>query len=307
MCPGNENMTPPAVLLYLKSTGGIVKDKDTALLRHKNWLIRCVPNMYPAFAPPKEPADELSIMKADNFGHAVGHHEVLVESPKHDEHPADAELPQLVHVVNGYIDRLRDLSEEPYVKYVSIFRNHGQEAGASLTHAHSQIIAMPFVPTVVTGEIEASRNFWKEHGKCAFCELTKREANSPRLIQEDEYFAVLAPYASVNPLEFWIIPKKHAANPLTLTNAEKEAFAKMLKITLKALKDLVNDPPYNYGIHLALDKEAENCYHWHLEVYPRLAIWAGFEKSTGVYINTVPPEIAAAELRKAASTLLDLF
>ena len=307
MCPGNESMTPPAVLLYLKSNGGIVKDKDTALLRHKNWLIRCVPNMYPAFAPPKQPADESSIMKADDFGYAVGHHEVLVESPNHDEHPADAELPQLVHVVNGCIDRLRALSEEPYVKYVSIFRNHGQEAGASLTHAHSQIIAMPFVPTVVAGEIEASRNFWNEHGKCAFCELLKREANSPRLIEEDDFFAVLAPYASVNPMEFWIIPKKHAANPLTLTNAEKEEFAKTLKTTLKALKDLVNDPPYNYGIHLALDKEAEDCYHWHLEVYPRLAIWAGFEKSTGVYINTVPPEIAAAELRKATSTLLDLF
>ena len=109
MCPGNDSMTPPAVLLYLKSNGGIVKDKDTALLRHKNWLIRCVPNMYPAFAPPKQPADESSIMKADDFGYAVGHHEVLVESPNHDEHPADAELPQLVHVVNGCIDRLRAL------------------------------------------------------------------------------------------------------------------------------------------------------------------------------------------------------
>jgi UDPglucose--hexose-1-phosphate uridylyltransferase len=299
MCPGNENMTPPAVLLYLKSNDRIVKDKDTATLRHKNWLIRCVPNMYPAFAPPKEHADELNIMKAENFGNAVGHHEVLIESPKHDEHPADVELPQLVHVVNGYIDRLQDLSQKPYVKYVSIFRNHGQEAGASLTHAHSQIIAMPFVPTIPAGEIEASMNFWKEHGKCAFCNLVEKETKSPRLIQEDEDFTVLAPYASVNPMEFWFIPKKHAPNPLDLTDAEKEAFAKALKTTLKALKTLVNDPPYNYGIHLALDKESQDCYHWHLEVYPRLAIWAGFEKSTGVYINTIPPEIAAAELKKA--------
>lgn len=299
MCPGNEHMTPPATLVYLKSDGGIVKDKDTATLRHKNWLIRCVPNLYPAFGPPKEQLDPASIMKTDNFGLAVGHHEVLVESPQHDGHPADAELPQLIHVINAYVDRLRDLSAKSYVQYVSIFRNHGQEAGASLTHAHSQIIATPFVPTIVDAEIEASMSFWNQHQKCAFCDLIERETKSPRFIQEDENFAVLAPYASVNPMEFWIIPKRHDANILSLTDAEKEAFAKTLKTTLKALKNLVNDPPYNYGIHLSINKQAQDCYHWHLEVYPRLAIWAGFEKSTGIYINTITPETAATEFRKA--------
>jgi len=302
MCPGNENMTPPAVLLYLKSNDKIVKDKDTFSLRHKNWLIRTIPNLYPAFGPPKEQADEECIMKADNFGYAVGHHEVIVESPKHDEHPSDAELPQLVHVVDGYIDRLQELSQKHYVRYVSIFRNHGQEAGASLSHAHSQIIAMPFVPTTVAQEIEASLVYRNQRDKCAFCDLLEQEAKSQRLITEDENFTVLAPYASVNPMEFWIIPKNHAPNPLNLTNPEKEALAKTLKTTLKALKDLVNDPPYNYGIHLSIDKKAKEHYHWHLEVYPHLAIWAGFEKNTGVYINTIPPEVAAAELKKAIAT-----
>ena len=108
LCAGNEHMTPPAVLVYLNSNGEIVKDMDTESLRHKNWLIRCVPNMYPAFSSPKRPADETGIMKSDEFGLAVGHHEVLVESPNHDEHPADAKLPQLIHVINAYIDRLRD-------------------------------------------------------------------------------------------------------------------------------------------------------------------------------------------------------
>ncbi|HLN44486.1 MAG TPA: galactose-1-phosphate uridylyltransferase [Candidatus Sulfotelmatobacter sp.] len=302
MCPGNEHMTPPAVLVYLKSDGNIVKDKDTGMLRHKNWLIRCVPNLYPAFGPPKEPIDPSNIMKSDNFGLAVGHHEVLIESPQHDCHPADAEIPQLTHVINSYIDRLRDLSSKPYVRYVSIFRNHGQEAGASLTHAHSQIIAMPFVPTIVDEEVKASMNFWNQHGKCAFCDLTERETKGSRLIQETEHFVVLAPYASVNPMETWIIPKKHNANILNLTDLEKEAFAKTLKMTLKALKDLVNDPPYNYAIHLSINKQAQDYYHWHVEVYPRLAIWAGYEKSTGVYINIITPETAAEEYRRTILT-----
>ena len=299
MCPGNEHMTPPAVLVYLNPNGEIKKEKDTNGLRHKNWLIRCVPNLFPAFAPPKQQADETGIMKSDIFGLAVGHHEVLIESPNHNGNPANSELPQLVQVVNAYVDRLRELAAKPYVKYVSIFRNHGVEAGASLSHAHSQLIAMPYVPTTVDDEVTASLNFWNQHEKCVFCDLIEKESNSQRIIQDNQYFAVLAPYASVNPMEFWIIPKKHAANPLNLTWAETKAFAETLKTTLKALKDLVNDPPYNYGIHLSINEEAQDCYHWHLEVYPRLAIWAGFEKSTGTYINTIPPETAAAELKKA--------
>ena len=298
LCPGNENMTPPAILLYMNSNGEIVKEKDINELRHKNWLIRCIPNLYPAFSPPKQQADETEILKSNIFGLAVGHHEVVVESPCHDEHPSNAELPQLENVINAYIDRLRELSAKPYVQYVSIFRNHGPEAGASLSHAHSQIIAMPFMPTTVAAEIAASVTYFDQRGKCVFCDLIDQESKSPRLILDNAHFAVFAPYASVNPMEFWILPKKHAANMLNLTEHEKESFAKTLKITLKALKDLVNDPPYNYGIHLSINKESSKCYHWHLEVYPKLAIWAGFEKSTGVYINTIPPETAAAELRK---------
>jgi UDPglucose--hexose-1-phosphate uridylyltransferase len=292
-------MTPPAVLVYLKSNGEIKKDKDRNGFRPKNWLIRCIPNLYPAFAPPQAQSDQTQIMKSDSFGLAIGHHEVLVESTRHDEDPADAKLPQLVHVINAYIDRLRELSAKPYVQYVSIFRNHGLEAGASLSHAHSQIIATPFVPTIIDKEIAASKNFWNQHGKCVFCEIIKKESKSPRLVHDNARFVVLAPYASVHPMEFWILPKKHDANILSLTHTEVEAFAETLKASLKALKDLVNDPPYNYGFHLSTNKDAENCYHWHLEVYPRLSIWAGFEKSTGVYINTVTPETATAELKKA--------
>jgi UDPglucose--hexose-1-phosphate uridylyltransferase len=99
-------------------------------------------------------------------------------------------------------------------------------------------------------------------------------------------------------MEFWIMPKKHEASLLNLTEKEISAFAQTLQSTLKGLKTLLNDPPYNFGFHLALDKEAQDYYHWHLEVYPKLGIWAGFELNTGIYINTVTPESAAAELKK---------
>jgi UDPglucose--hexose-1-phosphate uridylyltransferase len=300
-CPGNEHMTPPALLVYLESDGKIEKVKDENGFRYKNWIIRCFPNLYPAFAPLEEEQSKGQTLKGRDLAVAVGHHEVLIESPVHDEHPSDARIPQLVHVVNAYLDRLRELSSKPYVRYVSIFRNHGLEAGASLSHAHSQIIATPFIPKILRDELKASRKFWREKGECIFCQILKNERNTPRFIMENSDFAAFAPYASVNPMEFWIFPKKHEASMLEISEKEVESFAKTLKACFGGLKSLLNDPPYNFGIHTALSRDAKQHYHWHLEVYPKLAIWAGFEKSTGVYINTVSPEAAAESLRKAIS------
>ncbi len=300
MCVGNENMTPPAIMLYKKENGEIKKSEDPLTgERERNWFVRVIPNLYPAFSPPKQPGDEKQIVKNEFLWTAIGHHEVIVESPNHDEGPADAELPQLELVIRAYIERFKDLSAKPYVKYVSIFRNHGLEAGASLSHAHSQIIATPMVPTTIREEQKASQAFCEDHGKCIFCDIIEGETKGPRLVSEDGDFAVFAPYASINPMEFWILPKHHAPNIQKLTASEISAFAKNLKGSLKALKDIVNDPPYNYGIHQVIDIEAKDSYHWHLEVYPKLATWAGFEKSTGCFINTVTPETAAESLRKA--------
>jgi UDPglucose--hexose-1-phosphate uridylyltransferase len=295
-------MTPPAVLVYLKSNGGIRKSMDKDGFRHKNWLIRCVPNLYPAFAPPKEKISRRNVFKSDSLAVGVGHHEVLIESPNHNEHPADAEIHQLIHVVNAYVDRLKELSSKPYVRYVSIFRNHGLEAGASLSHAHSQIIATPFVPQLIKDEMKASRKFWKRNGKCVFCEIIEKESAGPRLIIKNPHFVAFAPYASVHPMEFWITPRRHEASPLELSQKELEAFAETLKTCFSGLKNLVNNPPYNYGFHLTVNRKAEAYYHWHVEVYPKLAIWAGFEKSTGVYINTITPEVAAESFRRAVAT-----
>jgi len=298
MCPGNEHMTPPAVLVYLKSGSGIKRDKDTNDHRRKNWLIRVIPNLYPAFSPPKTKISRKQIVKNKNLSLAVGHHEVLVESPDHGGHPANTSIPQLIHVINAYVDRLRELSAKPYVQYVSIFRNHGLEAGASLSHAHSQIIATPTVPKTVAEEMVASKAYWKKNRTCAFCDIVEQEHDGPRFILENSKFTAFAPYASINPMEFWIFPKKHETSLLQMETSEVKSLAETMKTCLNRLKTLVNDPPYNYGFHLSLNREAADYYHWHLEVYPKLAVWAGFEKSTGVYINTMTPETAAENLRR---------
>jgi UDPglucose--hexose-1-phosphate uridylyltransferase len=299
LCGGNEHMTPPAVLVYLPQNGGVIKDQDKDDFRHKNWLVRVIPNLYPAFSPPGLDSKEVQENRSENLGFAVGHHEVVVESPNHNDHPSNASLAQLVNVINAYKDRLAELALKPYVKYVQIFRNQGLEAGASLSHPHSQIIAMGFTPKLAQDEIFESKKHWDKNKECVFCSFSQSEAKTDRLVLENEHFVVLAPYASVHPMEFWVIPKRHSANLLKITDSETFALAEVMKACFKALKELVNNPPYNYGFHMSLKEDEKDFYHWHLEVYPRLATWAGFEKTTGVYINTVSPEIAAAEFRKA--------
>jgi len=295
-CPGNEHMTPPAVLVYLESKGETVKDRDQDGFRHRDWLVRCFPNLFPAFTPPVNgfPAEAggselLRVMDA------VGHHEVLVESPDHDGHPGVSGVRQMVHVLGAYQDRFGALISKEYVRYVSIFRNHGADAGASLSHAHTQIIAAPRVPPTVRKELDESRRFWKEKNSCVFCDIIERESRSPRLIWENERFVAFAPWASVHPYEFWLFPKKHQSTILDMDRAEVRSLAVAFRVCFGGLRRLLGDPSYNFGFHMVPDRS----YHWHLEIYPRLTIWAGFEKSTGMFINVVSPEEASTSLGKA--------
>lgn len=297
-CPGNEHMTPPATLVYLPVLGEIRKERDQDGLRHKGWVVRCVPNLYPAFTPPKN-SDEMRVLEKPLLARAIGHHEVLIESPDHHEHPGVARVSQLVHVINACLDRLRAFAEESFVKYVSIFRNHKLEAGASLSHAHTQIIATPLTPKTLREELKASERYWTRRDECVFCNIIEDERNGPRFIWESSEFFAFAPWAAVHPFEFWLFPKKHESSLLDIDKERVGTLAKALRLTLGGLNSLLNDPPYNYGFHMAPVRDEYGHYHWHLEVYPKLATWAGFEKSTGMFINVIPPEDAAASLREA--------
>lgn len=294
-CPGNEHMTPPAILVYLKANGGMIKDMDQGDCRHKKWLLRCIPNLYPAFAPSNNKETNLDTSGYLESMDAQGHHEVIIESPNHGEHPSVARISQIIQIINAYQDRFEALSSREYVKYVSIFRNHGADAGASLSHAHTQIIATPIVPKIVQEELKASKKFWNTEKRCVFCDMIEEEKAGSRLIFENERFIAFAPWASVHPYEFWIIPKAHQPTILDMSADDVSSLAQTFRACFGGLSILIDDPPYNFGFHMAPNEY----YHWHLEVYPRLTIWAGFEKSTSMFINTVSPEQAATSLREA--------
>ncbi|MEM4576291.1 MAG: galactose-1-phosphate uridylyltransferase [Candidatus Nezhaarchaeales archaeon] len=305
-CPGNENLTPPAWLVYSRSENGeLVKTFDKEDGRVEKWIIRCFKNMFPALKsdlPFEEKLGEALFFATTSYS-GFGYHEVIVESPDHRAHPHNNSIRGLELVVEAYFEVMTKLSYERGIKYVCLFRNYKPEAGASISHPHSQVIALPVVPSTVKREVDVARRYNRERGGCIYCDLIELEICSPRLIYADEHYVVVAPWASVLPYEFWIIPRRHEPSFLNTYPKERRALSRALKATLLALKKVLNDPPYNYGFHVAPLRWKGESYHWHIEVHPRVMVPGGFELTSGMYINTVPPERAASELRTVVEKL----
>ena len=288
-CPGHESMTPPEVLAY--RAPGTPPNSE-------GWWIRVVPNLYAAFRPEPDGQEhrEGRFWQRD----AIGACEVLISSPDHRAPTPLLPRRQVEEIVQSYIDRYRHHARNPALEQVLILYNHGRPAGASLEHPHSQLYAIGIEPPNLVEEIAGAARFHEANQACVFCRTLDDERRAgARIIFENDGFVAFAPYAARTPFETWIMPRRHAASFGDIDGAtEKAAFAEALQLTLKALYDGLNDPPFNYFIHSAPLKAAvSDSYHWHLELIPKLSTAAGFELGSGMWINVVKPEDSAAFLR----------
>jgi UDPglucose--hexose-1-phosphate uridylyltransferase len=283
-CPGNENKTPPEVFA--------LRDKDTKP-NHPGWRIRVVTNRYPAL----EPTRKTSNITGEFFKRAVGlgKHEVIIESTQHNKSLATLSLKEVEKVCEIYWKRYMALKDDKRFKLIIIFRNHGISAGTSLKHPHSQLIALPLVPTSIRHLLEEATRYYGDHGSCVFCDMIQEElVYKKRIILESREFVVFHPFASRTPFETWIVPKKHNACFGNIGLKEAHAMAGVLKEILGKLHLKLKDPDYNLMIRTAPIKDAlEDYYHWYIQILPRLTIPAGFELGSGVYINTSLPEETA--------------
>ncbi len=287
-CPGNESMTPPEIHAY---------GRKNALKNSSNWLVRVVPNKFPALKI-EESTDKFAIGVYDKIG-GFGAHEVIIENPDHEKEIADLPLAHVEMILRAFRDRCADLRNDPRFKYIIVFKNYGQAAGASLEHPHSQLIALPVVPSRVSGEVKGSLKHYEHTDRCIYCDMMNQERAEKKLsIDEEGDFMALAPFASRFPFETWILPKFHEANFDVLSDAQAVSLAKVLKTTLSKMKLCLNDPSFNFMIHsLPVHGKETESYHWHIEIIPHLTHVAGFELGTGFYVNPTPPELAAETLR----------
>jgi UDPglucose--hexose-1-phosphate uridylyltransferase len=285
-CAGQEHQTPPEILSY-RDNGG------------PQWNLRVVPNKFPALRVEVLLDSEGEGLYDRMTG--VGAHEVIIESPDHTASLADLSERRVEDLFWAFRDRILDLKRDSRLRYVVMFKNHGEAAGASLEHSHSQLIALPVVPIQVREEIDGGLRYYSFKERCVFCDMVRQEsADGARVILETDEILVISPYAPRFPFETWILPRAHsshfeASHPSLIKN-----LAWAVRATLRKLEKALEHPAYNFLIHTAPVQQGPLAhYHWHLEIIPRMTKVAGFEWGTGFYINPTPPEESAQYLRNA--------
>ncbi len=288
-CPGNEHLTPLETLAYRR--GGPPNGPG--------WWVRVIPNKYPALTldGSLERKEEKGFFRLMD---GVGVHEVVIGSPVHNQISSLMNDYQVSEVLLAYRERYLALREDPKIKLIIIFKNHGLAAGTSLEHTHSQIVGTAVVPSNIRKKLQEAARHYDDHGICVYCEMIGEELSTGnRILEETDKYVVLHPFASRFPFETWIVPKEHQASFGAISMEDSKKLAVVLKTTLHKIYSKLNDPDYNYVIHTAPVKdEMEDYYHWHLQIIPRLTTTAGFEMGSGIYINVSFPEETAAFMRE---------
>lgn len=265
----------------------------------RSWFLQVLPNKYPAVAPHHIcPADESYGPYSIREG--IGFHEVII-TRDHIRTLADMTQEEVDVVLHAYQERYVSIESEPCIRYILIFHNYGEQAGASLSHPHSQLIAIPIIPPDVRRSLEGSRRYFEKNKICGHCDALAFEIkNKKRIVYQNKKFIVVAPFASRVSFEIRIFPKVHGAHFEHMVREDRLELADALRVALKKIKKALHDPDYNFFIHTAPAKtDGMDHYHWHIEILPRVARWAGVELGTGIQVVAIPPEEAAMRLREA--------
>lgn len=290
-CPF-EKLEAGALLAYAR---------DGSVATENTWWTAAIANKYPAFG--SGACAVFYGVGPYRWTQGVGFHEV-VATRDHTRSIAMMQEGEVEQILRVYQERIHGMRGDDCIKYISVFHNHGRAAGASISHPHSQIIALPVIPPDVGRSIKGSSDYFHRFNACVHCAIVRFELEAgERIVYENDHCVVHAPFASKTAFEMRIFPKKHRARFEDIVADERASLADALRIALAKLFYGLKNPDYNFFFHTAPVGEAKESdhYHWHVEILPKTAIWAGFEIGTGIEISTITPEAAAAFLRKISA------
>ena len=289
VCPfdsGNEHFTPKEICR--------IEDE-------KGWRTRVVPNLYNVLSIDIEPEGK----KDDYFDifSGFGAHEVIIETPKHELKMFDYTLDEFIDYLQISKDRIVNLNLDVRLAYSSLFKNHGQLAGASLSHSHSQIIALPFVPTDVADEIEHKKEYYKKYKRAILDDLVYEEKQyGQNLIFENKSFVCYAPYASRFPYEVKIVAKEGYASMAEFDEDTLVNLATSLELIFKKYKNVLDYFSFNMIFknhpYEGYSSQSKDYFRFYINIFPRLTGIAGFELDSNVHLNSILPNIAANKLRE---------
>jgi len=268
-CAGNESKTPPEI--YVDRSPGSQPNE-------RGWNLRVIANKFPALRIEGD-LERKGIGIYDQMN-GVGAHEVIIETPDHNRDIADLNTAEVEKIILSFKHRCVDLKKDHRFEYILVFKNHGESAGASLEHSHSQLIALPIVPKKIKEALRGAQRYYGFKERCVYCDIMTQELEArERLVAENKNFAALSPFASCSPYEVWILPKKHSSHFYQIQEEAIGDLAALLRETLWRLKKVLTDPPFNFIINTApIQRDQELAfYHWHIQIMPKLTRSAGFE------------------------------
>lgn len=287
-CPGNEWMTGKEIYAVRDNSPG----------QAASWRVRVVPNKFPALRIEEDPR-RIEEGRIFYWMGGCGAHEVIIETPQHDVPLARQSVQQIELVLQTLQLRFNDLMRDARFQQIVIFKNHGERAGTSLRHPHWQLIATPVVPRLLRLKHQVATDYFDQTGRCLYCDLLDEELEAgQRIIANNDAYVALAPYASHVPFEIWILPRYHQASFGSVEPERLRPLAELLKVVLGKLYTALEDPDFNLTINtVPRGDEWKPYFLWHIQIIPRLMMPAGFELGSGMSINLMLPEQAAAYLR----------
>jgi len=264
----------------------------------KNWEVVLIPNKFPALTHATQcpvPMSKGPYIIEDG----VGKHDLII-TREHGKNFGNLAPEKAVRVLEILQKRYRELSGDPCLLYTSAFFNWGPSAGASIYHPHYQVITLPIIPPDIEHSLLGSSRYFKRHRQCVHCDMISYDRKEKtRIIAENNLAIATAPFVSRNPYEVRVFPKRHMPSFEKTPIYDLRAVSRLLQAVIKRIASRLGDPDFNFFIHTAPLKNKKKYihYHWHIEIFPKISIPAGFELSTGVDINVVPPEVTAEILR----------
>ena len=283
-CPGNERLTPAAIQRVNDAAG--------------DWRIRVIPNRYPAVQV-EVPLRREAVGIYDRVS-GFGAHEVIVETPLHDRSLWELPEEERAEVMAVYRDRLSDLRNDRRLRWAMVFKNRGPQAGATLKHEHSQLVALPQIPREAGERWRGSRSYFERKERCVYCDVLATEIREGiRTVEERRFFVAFCPYASRAPFETWNLPKAPASHFWRATEEDLRDLSRILGSVMRRIDRALETPSANFMLHSAPLQENETpAFHWHIEVVPATQRIGGFEWGSGYFINPTAPEEAATFLRE---------
>lgn len=282
-CPGNEAAMSPEETLRIEKNG--------------KWQVRIIPNKFPALSKTGERIRTVDGIKRKLTG--VGLHEVVIETPLHNMATALLPPDDFCSIIKSYKMRYNEMSQDNRIEMIIIFKNHGEAAGTSLIHPHSQIVATPVVPSQVRERFNDAQKYFDENFECVYCKILSEELkDGSRIVFETRHFVAFIPYSALSPFHCWIYPKRHCSSFGDITDGEISDLAVNLQTMLKKYYFGLDNPDFNYVLRSSpTDLKNLDFFHWYISIVPRITKTAGFELGSGMFINSSLPENDAKFLR----------